>query len=92
MKMKKSARWLHCSKIFKTNLKTHRSPLLIRPQGCQGCQKMSKEQLNMQFEGWCANIDAEKNKQGKIVKIGKKCQKTPVFLDIFEYSSMWGQY
>ena len=39
MKMKMSARWRHCSKIFKTNLKTHISPLLNRPQGCQGCQK-----------------------------------------------------
>ena len=33
MKMKISARWRHCSKIFKTNLKTHISPLLNRPQG-----------------------------------------------------------
>ena len=39
MKMKMSARWRHCSKIFKTNLKSHISSLLNRPQGCQGCQK-----------------------------------------------------
>ena len=43
MKMKISARWRHCSKILKTNLKTHISPLLNRPQGCQGCQKNRKD-------------------------------------------------
>ena len=43
MKMKISARWRHCSKIFKTNLKTHISPLLNHPQGCQGCQKNQKD-------------------------------------------------
>ena len=42
MEMKKSARRRHCSKIIKTNLKTHISPLLNRPQGCQGCQKNQK--------------------------------------------------
>jgi hypothetical protein len=38
IEMKKSARQRHCSKIIKTNLKTHISPLLNRPQGCQGYQ------------------------------------------------------
>ena len=33
MKMKISARWRHCSKILKTNLKTHISPLLNRHRG-----------------------------------------------------------
>ena len=40
---KKSAGRRHCSKIFKTNLKTHISPLLNCPQGCQGCQKNQKD-------------------------------------------------
>ena len=43
IKMKISARWHRCSKIFKTNLKTHISPLLNHPQGCQGCQKNRKD-------------------------------------------------
>ena len=47
MEMKKSARRRHCSKIFKTNLKTHISPLLNRPQGCQGCQKNQKDLRTM---------------------------------------------
>ena len=34
----------------------------------------------------------ERHKLQNIIKIGKKCQKSPVFLDIFEYSSIWGQY
>ena len=45
----------------------------------------------MPFEVWCANIAPERQKLRKPVKMGKKCQKTPVFLDIFEYSSILGQ-
>ena len=62
------------------------------PPGAQGCQMMHQNPLNMPFEGWCANIAPERHKLRKTVKIGKKCQKTAVFLDIFEYSSIWGQY
>jgi hypothetical protein len=29
---------------------------LTRPQGCQGCQKMRQDPLNMPFEIWCAKI------------------------------------
>ena len=64
----------------------------IRLQGSQGCQKMCKDPLNMPFEVWCANIAPERHKLRKTIKIGKKCQKTAVFLDIFKYSSIWGQY
>ena len=39
-KIEKSARWRHLHKIIKTNLKTHISPLLMRPQGSQGCQQI----------------------------------------------------
>ena len=56
-KSKKSARWRHRHKIIKTNLKTHISPLLTRPQGSQGCQKMRQDLLNMPVEVWCAKID-----------------------------------
>ena len=64
----------------------------IRPQRSQGCQKMCQDPLNMPFEVWCANIAPERHKLWKTVKIGKKCQKTPVFIDFFKYSSIWGQY
>ena len=64
----------------------------IRPQRSQGCQKMRQDPLNMPFEVWCANIAPERHKLRKTVKIGKKCQKTPVFIDFFKYSSIWGQY
>ena len=64
----------------------------ILPQGSQGCQKMRQDPLNMPFEVWCANIAPERHKLWKTVKIGKKCQKTPVFIDFFKYSSIWGQY
>jgi hypothetical protein len=55
-KSKKSARWRHRHKIIKTNLKTLVSPLLTRPQGFQGCQKMRQDPLNMPVEVWCAKI------------------------------------
>ena len=55
-KSEKSARWRHRHKKIKTNLKTHISPVLTRPQGSQGCQKMRQDSLNMPFEVYCANI------------------------------------
>ena len=64
----------------------------IRPQRSQGCQKMRQDPLNMPFEVWCANIAPERYKLRKTVKIGKKCQKTSVFIDFIKYSSFWGQY
>ena len=90
--LKKSCRGRHHSEISKTNTKTLIPSIWIRPQGSQGCQKMHQDPLNMPFEVWCANIALERHKFWKIIKIRKKCQKTPVFLDFFEYSSIWGQY
>ena len=55
-KSEKSARWHHCHKIIKTNLKTLVSPLLTQPQGSQGCQKMPQDLVNMPVEVWCAKI------------------------------------
>ena len=55
-KSEKSARRRHRHKIIKTNLKTLVSPLLTRPQGSQGCQKMRQDPLNMPVEIWCAKI------------------------------------
>ena len=55
-KSEKSARWRHHHKIIKTNLKTLVSPLLIRSQRSQGCQKMRQDPLNMPVEVWCAKI------------------------------------
>ena len=56
MKMKNPPGGATVAKIIKTNLKTHISPLLNRPQGCQGCQKNWKD---LRFHIWvrfCANI------------------------------------
>ena len=68
MKMKKSARWRHCSKIFKTNLKTHISPLLNRPQGCQGCQKNRKDLRSLTLVRFAANIQLKLHKIWKMTK------------------------
>ena len=90
MKVKNPPGGATIAKKIKTNLKTLVSPLLIRPQRSQGCQKMRQDPLNLPFEVWCANIAPERHKLQKTVKIGKKCQKPPVFLDIFKYSSILG--
>ena len=88
---KKSARWLcHAEKSI-TNLKTLVSPLLTRPQGSQGCQKITFFFLQMKLLSFCAKIASKRHKLQKPSKLKKKCQKNPVFLDIFEYSSNWGQ-
>ena len=89
--MKKSARWRCHTEKSKTNTKKLISPLLTRSQGCQGCLKMPQDLLNMPYEVWCAKIPPKRHKLQKSSKLNKNCQKTPVFLDIFEYSSIWGQ-
>ena len=68
MEMKTSARWRHNSKIFKTNLKTHISPLLNRPQECQGCQKNQKDLRVHTLVGFCANFQLKLHKIWKIPK------------------------
>ena len=75
-KSKKSARWRHCHKIIKKNLKTLVSPLLTRPQGSQGCQKMCQDSLNMLVEVWCAKIAPKLKNIRKSLR--KRC-----FFDIF---------
>ena len=75
-KIEKSARWRHLHKIIKTNLKTHISPLLTRPQGSQGCQKIRQDPLKMPVEVWCAKIAP------KLKNIWKYLRKQG-FFDIF---------
>ena len=62
-----------------------------RPQGSQGCQKITFIFLQMKLFSFCAKIASKRHKVEKPSKLTKKCQKNPVFLDIFEYSSIWGQ-
>ena len=66
-------------------------PLLIRPQGSQGCQKITFYFLQMKLFSFCAKIAPKRHKLQKPSKLKKKCQKNPVFLDFFKYSSIWGQ-
>jgi hypothetical protein len=76
-KSEKSARWRHRHKIIKTNLKTLVSPLLTRPQGSQGCQKMRQDPLNMPVEVWCTKIAP------KLKNIRKSLRKQGFFLTFF---------
>ena len=75
-RIKKSARGHWHAKKSKTNLKTLVSPLLIRPQGSQGCQKMRQDPLNMQQEVWRAKIAPN-------LKNIQKCLRKQGFFDIF---------
>jgi hypothetical protein len=90
-KSEKSARLCHHHKIIKTNLKTLVSPLLTRPQGSQGCQKMCQDLLNMPVEIWCAKIAP------KLKNIQKSLRKQVIFdifssiLIVFEVCVFWGK-
>ena len=53
-------------------------------QGPQGCQKVHKNMLQITLLSSCANIAPKRHKLWKIVKIEKKCQKKPVFLEYFQ--------
>ena len=48
--------------------------------------------VQIKLLSFCARIAPKRHKLRKIVKIEKKCQKNLVFLEYFEYSSIWGQY
>ena len=90
-KSEKFTRRRHRHKIIKTNLKTLVSPLLIRPQGSHGCQKMRQDPLNMPGEVWCAKIAP------KLKNIEKSPRKQGFFdifssiLMVFEVCVIWGQ-
>ena len=47
--------------------------------------------LQMKLFSFCAKIASKRHKLQKPSKLKKKCQKNAIFLDIFEYSSNWGQ-
>ena len=76
MEIKKSARRRHFSKIIKTNLKTHISPLLNRPQGCQRYQKNQKDLRITTMIRFAANIKPK-------LKTHKISSKSPHILTIF---------
>ena len=66
-------------------------PLLTRPQGSQVCQKITFFFQQMKLFSFCAKIAPKRHKLKKTIKIKEKMSKNPVFLDIFECSSILGQ-
>ena len=89
-KSEKSARWRHRHKIIKTNLKTHISLLLTRPQGSHGCQNMRQDPLNMPVEVWRAKIAPKRHKLKKTIRIEEKMSKNPCFLRYFQIFFSFG--
>ena len=59
------------------------------PRGPRGVKK--SDFLQIKLLSFCAKIAPKRHKLQKLSKLKKKCQKIPVFLAIFKYSSIWGQ-
>ena len=59
------------------------TPLLTRPQGCQGCQKIRTTKLKSTLLSWSAKIQPKLKKLWNTVKIEQKLSKKPCFLKVF---------
>ena len=62
------------------------------PRDPRGVKKSDFTFLQIKLLRFCATIAPKRHKHQKIVKIEKKVKKNLVFLEYFEYSSIWGQY
>ena len=62
------------------------TPLLMRPQGCQGCQNIRTTKLKSTLVSWSAKIQPKLKKLWKTVKIEQKLSKKPCFLKVFPIS------
>ena len=60
--MKKIARWRRCWNIWHLSLKTKISPLVVRYQESNGCQKNWQDLRNSDLEVYCANIQPKLKK------------------------------
>ena len=91
MEMKKSARRRHCSKIIKTNLKTHISPLLNHPQGCLGYKKNWKDLRITTMIRFVVNIKPKlKKKTQNITKKTGIFQRFLLILKVFmQFIQFW---
>ena len=58
-------------------------PLLTRPQGSQGCQKIRFFFLQMKMFSFCAKIAPRRHKLQKTIKIEEKMSINPCFLGLF---------
>ena len=58
-------------------------PLLTRPQGSQGCQKIRFFFLQMKMFSFCAKIAPKRHKLQKTIKIEEKMSNKPCFLGLF---------
>ena len=66
-------------------------PLLIRPQGSQGCQKIKFFFSKMKLFSLCAKIAPKRYKLQKTIKIEEKMSKKPLFSQIFSnILQFWG--
>jgi hypothetical protein len=59
------------------------TPLLTRPQGSQGCQKIGFF-LQIKLLNSCAKIAPKRHKLQKLSKLKKKMSKNPWFLRLFQ--------
>ena len=84
--MKKIARWRRCWNIWHSSLKTKISPLVVRYQDSNGCQKNQQDLRNSDLEVYCANI------QPKLKKL-RSSTKNQSFLmasgGFFKFTQYW---
>ena len=66
--MKKVARWRCCWNIWHLSLKTKISPLVVRYQESNRCQKNRQDLRNLDLEVYCANIQPKLKKLRSSIK------------------------
>ena len=83
--MKKIPRWRHCWIIWHLIVKTKISPLVVRYQGSNGCQKKWPNLTNLDLEVYCANIQLNLTKLWNSTKNQSLLMASRGFLKFFQY-------
>ena len=83
--MKKIARWRRCWNIWHLSLKTKISPLVVRYQESNGCQKNWQDLRNSDLEVYCANIQPKLKKLRSSTKNQSFLMASGGFLKLTQY-------
>ena len=83
--MKKIARWHHHWNIWHLIVKTKISPLVVRYQGSNGCQKNRQDLTNLDLEVYCANVQLNLTKLQSSTKNQSLLMASRGFLKFLQY-------
>ena len=81
----KIARWRHHWNIWHLIVKTKISLLVVRYQGCNGCQKNRQNLSNLNLEVYCANIQPNLTKLWSSTKNQSLLMASGGFLKFLQY-------